>query len=141
MRRKLIPFFTIPSLKDCDYDSIMEHPHDNPKDMVAVLFGSDFCQWFDWDPNLLKQALTKVEESARGKLPFNCMVLCRNISPHVEDALDLQMSALRTMGGGSEPLKWGYEKGQISMTLYRHEGMELKSLKTMPLWKGDLAVT
>jgi hypothetical protein len=45
------------------------------------------------------------------------------------------------MGGGSEPLKWGYEKGQISMTLYRHKRMELKSLKTMPLWKGDLAVT
>jgi hypothetical protein len=65
------------------------------------------------------------------------MVLCQNISSHAKDAMDLQMSALCTMGGGSE---LGYEKGQITMTLYGREGMELSMLKKMPLWKGDPAV-
>jgi hypothetical protein len=140
-RRKPIPIFTVPSLKKCDYDAIMEHPHNNPKDTVAVLFGSNFHQWFDWDPNLLNQTLTKVGEVAREELPLNCMVLCQNISPHAEDAMDLQMSALCTMGSGSEPWKLGYEKGQVSMTLYGCKGMELQSLKKMPLWKGEPAVT
>lgn len=140
-RRKLIPIFTISSLKKCDYDTIMEHPHNDPKDAVAVLFGSDFCQWFDCNPSLLDQTLIKVGEFAREGLPLNCLVLCRNISPHAEDAMDLQMSALRTMGSGLELWKLAFEKGQVSMTLYGRKSMEMQLLKKMPLWKGDPVVT
>jgi hypothetical protein len=51
------------------------------------------------------------------------------------------MSAMCTMSGGSEPWKMGYEKGQVPMTLYGREGLEVQLLKKMPLWKGDAVVT
>jgi hypothetical protein len=139
-KRKPILIFTVPTLKNCDYDTIIEHLHDDPKHVVAVLFGSDFHQCFDWDLDLLDQILTKVGEFAREGLSLNCLVLCQNISLHTEDAMDLQMSALRTMGSGLKPWKIGYEKGQVFMTLYGHKGMELQLLKKMPLWKGDPVV-
>jgi hypothetical protein len=140
-RRKPMPLFTVLSLKDYNYDVIMEHLHDDPLDAMGISFGSDFRQRFDWDSDLLDQALIKVGEFTREGLPLSCLTLCWNISPHAEDAMDLQMSAMCTMSGGSEPWKMGYEKGQVPMTLYGRKGLEVQLLKKMPLWKGDTVVT
>lgn len=133
--------FTVPSLKNCNYDDQMEHPHETPLDQVMIPIGTEIRLHAAWDVQLLGDVAAKVGKFLAEGLPLNCLVVCRSISSHEEDAMELQTMALRTMGGGSEPYKYSYEGGQDAAALFGREGMGVPLMKKHPLWKGEPAVT